>query len=92
MSSVCESKVKLQGKQVSWVEKRRELHTCTAAYAMARGVTRPSIPCLSALFARLGGPVPFDLGPCGWLSCMKCLSSAEDGDVNIILNVCGMGG
>ena len=61
MGSVHEGKVNLGG--VSWVEKQREPHTCAAAYAIARGVTHPSILCIFALFARLGGPVPVDLRP-----------------------------
>ena len=71
---------------MSWAEGWEELRTCTAEYAMERGVTLPSIPWSSALFARFGGPAPLDLPPRPQLfSSLK--PSADDGDVNISLNV-----
>lgn len=72
---------------MSFAEKRGELLTCAAVYATARGVTIPSIPWSSALFARFGGPAPADLSPRVRLPGMSRLPSAEDGDVNMSLNV-----
>ena len=66
------------------------LRTCTAAYAIARGVTLPSIPWSSALFARFGGPAPEDLPLCVRLFRVPRVPSAEDGDVNMSLNVYGV--
>lgn len=52
-------------------------------------MTCPSILSFSALFGRVGGPVPLDLRLCEWLSCPKLFSSAEDGDVRMTLKVYG---
>lgn len=54
---------------------------------MARGVTRPPIPSFSATLGRLGGPALSDFRLCRWLYNISSSSSAEDGDVNITLNV-----
>ena len=46
-------------------------------------------PCFSALFARLGGPVPEDFPLRVRLPGSSRSPSAEDGDVNMALNVWG---
>ena len=68
------------------MERRQEIHTCTAAYAIAR-VTLPSIPCLSALFARFGGPAPVGFPLRMRLSGSSRSPSAEDGDAKMTLKV-----
>ena len=72
---------------MSQVERQHKVYTCTAAYAIAWGVTLPSIRCISALFACFGGPVPIDLPLRVRLPRSLGSRSAEDGDVNITLNV-----
>jgi len=60
---------------------------------MERGVTQPSIPWFSALFGRFGRPVLERLRLSEQVCCVLLRgSSTEDGDVNMSLNVCQVGG
>lgn len=63
------------------------MHTYAVAYAIARGVTLPFIPCFFALFSHFGGPAQVDLHLCVRLSGSSMSSSAEDGNVNICSKV-----